>query len=820
MNGSPFEIFRRNQRQLMVVVTGLAMFSFVFLDAATSRSGELPTSLGVLTVALLCAGGMWVVGSPRGKGNEWALYGAIVGGVVAFFGIRAQTNAPVVSTNMGTFSRSELQRLQARRVLANNFIVEASKSRFNIFGGTNEQQIVMRSLHLAEANKYGISVDDESVNEYIKKVTQEKLSRPDYEKILRDLHVGESDLFDILKEELAIQLFQQMDFPPQQRFGQGTVQTPLSLWKAFQMLQVRQSLDTVAVPVSQFVGQVPEPKNSELTAFFDKFKNQRPGQNGSPGFIQERKVQIGYVAAEFEAFEKLVGDVTDDEVTEYYTKNKERYRVFEVPDSPSNPSAGPAFGNDDAPANALQPANVEAPKTPEAEKPAGESDKKKEDSPPSPNKPEEGAASESQCGQEEKPAAEEKPADKPAEEKPAEAKPEAVKPAEEKPAEATAPAKPAAGEIELPPAPGGTPETKAEAPPKYRDLDDSLKDEIRETILKERAFEKMGVAIEKALAAMTTLNDEYLRVEKPADKVAAGEEITKKLKKFAEDHGLRYTETKPITQSELMNAVDEPIAMSMQPSSNPFQPGSSVPEIAFEDDLLFYPRPADAFVRDKRFAYWKIADFPSKVPEFKDVEAQVVEAWKFEMARPLAQKRAKELADLVSAAQKPMDEVLTGQTVNNLPDGPAVTVHHTSRFTWLNVPRNIPMQFNQQMPEPQISVIDGVDRPDNEFMKTVFEDLAPGQTGVAANQIRSAYYVVHVKDRDGIPEKSDDDNLALKALQQQFLMDGRTGFFNPAYMALAKYPQSEIIMQWQNKLKPRYQLEFPSEREPADEMEP
>lgn len=819
MNGSPFALFRRNQRQLMVVVTGLAMFSFVFLDAATSRSGEVPVSLGVVTVALICAGGMWIIGSPREKGGEWALYGAIVGAVIAFFGIRAQSNAPVITTNMGTFSRSELQRLQGRRVIANNFMAEASKNRFNVFGGTNEQQIVMRSLHLAEAQKLGISVNDESVNNYIKEITQEKLSRPDYEKILRDLHVGESDLFDILKEELAIQLFQQMDFPPQQRFGQGTVQTPLSLWKAFQMLQVRQSLDTVAVPVSEFVKQIPEPKNSELLAFFDKYKDKRAGENnGSPGFVQERKVQLASVAAEFETFEKLAGEVTEAEVAEYYAKNKERYRVFEVPDSPSNPSEGPSFG-EDAPANALEPANVAPPATPE---------KKNENSPPEPTKPEDGAADESSCGVEDKPAAEEKPAEeaKPAEEKPADVKPtetpaEGAKPAEKKPADAAAPAQPAKEVLTLPPTPGGSPEIVPAAPPKYRELDDTLKAEIQESILKERAFEKMGAAIERALAAMSTLNDEYLRAETAEAKIAAGEAITKKLKAYAEEHGLKYTETSLMTYADLRNAVDEPIAMSMQPSPNPMQPGAMIPDLVFDDDLLFYPRPADAFRGDRRFAYWKIADVPSKVPEFKDVEAQVVEAWKFEMARPLAEKRAKELADLVNTSKKPMSEALTGQTVNNLPDGPAATVHHTSRFTWLNVPRNIPTQFNMQMSEPQISSIDGVDGANNEFMKTVFEDLAVGQTGVAANQLRSAYYVVQVKDRDGVPEKPDDDNLALKALQQQFLVQGRTGFtFDPAFMAMARYPQNEIIGQWQNKLKEKYQIEMPSERNGVDDLEP
>ncbi|HET6426206.1 MAG TPA: SurA N-terminal domain-containing protein, partial [Planctomycetaceae bacterium] len=211
MNRSPFEIFRRNQRQLMVLLTGLSMFAFVFLDAATSRSGNLPTSLGVLSVALICAGGLWVIGSPRGKGGEWAVYGAIVGAVIAFFGFRAQSNSAVYVTTVKNFSRDELAQLQARRGTANRFMYAAMGNQFFPFGGANgstEEAIVMRSLHLAEARKLGISVSNDAVVAFIKRMTAEKLSRPDYEKILRDLHLSESELFDILKEELAINLYE------------------------------------------------------------------------------------------------------------------------------------------------------------------------------------------------------------------------------------------------------------------------------------------------------------------------------------------------------------------------------------------------------------------------------------------------------------------------------------------------------------------------------------------------------------------------------------------------------------------------------------
>jgi hypothetical protein len=148
-------------------------------------------------------------------------------------------------------------------------------------------------------------------------------------------------------------------------------------------------------------------------------------------------------------------------------------------------------------------------------------------------------------------------------------------------------------------------------------------------------------------------------------------------------------------------------------------------------------------------------------------------------------------------------------------------VQKSGRFTWLNVPRNVPGQFDPRMSEPQISFVNGVDRPDNEFMKVVFDGLEPGQTGVVPNQIRSAYYVVQVTERDGTPSADDEDNLALKALQQQFLMEGRTGFFRPEYMALARYPLMEILMKREEIVRAKYGLDDPVNKANAmREMEP
>ena len=43
---SPFEIFRKNQKQLMVVLIGLAMFAFIILDSLTQM--DEPDNMSLL----------------------------------------------------------------------------------------------------------------------------------------------------------------------------------------------------------------------------------------------------------------------------------------------------------------------------------------------------------------------------------------------------------------------------------------------------------------------------------------------------------------------------------------------------------------------------------------------------------------------------------------------------------------------------------------------------------------------------------------------------------------------------------------------------
>ena len=69
---SPFNIFRRNQRVMMAVLTGLSMIAFIFFDATLMRNGQSNRTLFILMIAAICALGLWFVGSPRLGGTVGA----------------------------------------------------------------------------------------------------------------------------------------------------------------------------------------------------------------------------------------------------------------------------------------------------------------------------------------------------------------------------------------------------------------------------------------------------------------------------------------------------------------------------------------------------------------------------------------------------------------------------------------------------------------------------------------------------------------------------------------------------------------------------
>lgn len=844
---SPFNVFRRNQRIMMAMLVGLSMFAFIFFDPSLVRSGGLPKSLTVVLVAGVCALGLWFVGQRRGQGNEWALWGAVLGALAAFLYVRSANPEPVIRGKGIEISDRDLQKLGQKRYQVNRFVYEAARrakaSRaVQGFGAADDRSMIQFVLGRREAKRLGISLTDDAVNRYIRDITDDKLSKQDFHEILRELTLSEGDLFDQLRSELEVRLAlgiqappsdNWLNFDPQSRqffYQPKLIATPDEQWRIFCKLNVKQSLSVVALPASAFLSKVEEPADSELQAFFEMHKGRPPGPQGEPGFLQPHRVRLAYLSADFEKFEARATAPSDDEITAYYEENKDlKYRIREIPGKP--------FPDEDVPADAASPVNV-PPALPAPQPPVNEDAPADADAPspgveascpssePSPKDGGEASAAlrphgflfrlaslSAQAEDETQPADAAGNDDKKDE---ALANADVAKSPDDGASASEEPSTSDPFPVDLP-SPGAS---SGKEPVRYRELDDDLREQIREEMLRDRAYEKMGEARDKAWQKMNELATRYQDAEE-SKREAAAAAIAEELKEYAVNYGLTYVETDLMSEMEMQTSAKEQIGAAVLTTDTPLQfQSTSVVDDLFprggQSGPMYAPQRADSRLRSQRYAYWKIQDVPQHVPEWKDegIKDQALGAWKLDKARVMARQRAEALLELAKKNPHDLAAALTGQTVTGDPGSESVVIKETPRFSWLTTQSTTPFDFGlgDLMP-PRLSFVDGVDQPGDDFMQTVFSDLKVGDVGIAANFPRTVIYLVQVRERDAAepaPEGVEGYQTA-DELRSKFLADlgsDRTGMSARPYNQVLSNAYFQLQQEWVKAFDQRYGVEL------------
>jgi len=366
------------------------------------------------------------------------------------------------------------------------------------------------------------------------------------------------------------------------------------------------------------------------------------------------------------------------------------------------------------------------------------------------------------------PAAEgETPAAPAAEEKPSDAAPAAdpAAPAAEKPADAAP--------LSVPPVTGGDVDGDPTPPSTgVRPLDEVLRQQIRDELLAEKTRPLVEA---KTNAARDFMNDlhlgvaEYLDHQRSTDnkkpelskEALTPEEATTQLKDYAQKNGLVYAETPLLTLADLLKSEDHPVG------------GALVGRQGRVIDMVNQSQPNDlysamtAFDIDGQasYAYWKIEDVGAHEPKSLDevgMKETATEAWRSLKARALAEKRAQEIAEVITKSDKPLAEALAEQTVTGQKDTSVfVTLKSTGEFSWLQR-STAPRQFGGDN-SPRLGAIQGVDGAGETFMAKVFNDLQPGGTAVVPNFDRSVFYVMH------IDKRSPGDEVEVEVMRKQFL---------------------------------------------------
>jgi hypothetical protein len=320
-----------------------------------------------------------------------------------------QNAANLVATwNGGSLNQGQLHDLVAFRAITDTFL----KQVFVTGGGSNfqydfprnipflllpdsrktedlQQAVINTEVLSSLATKAGLSVSDNIINHYIDEIGLKKVGGAEIEAILERLGQGnprqnEAIIFSTLRKMLLGWFYSQM-------YGdQSQVVLPQQRWDDWRKVNERISLQVAELPIDKFLPQVPEPTDAQLLTFFNEHKEADPSRvefiggqelpSPEPGFAEPHRVRLQYLQGSLaQRAEKLEPTITEEQIKEYYEKNKAteftkmsslgdaKAAEGKTPATPAPPSdkkpegqpdpgATPPAASENAPANSTAPA--------------------------------------------------------------------------------------------------------------------------------------------------------------------------------------------------------------------------------------------------------------------------------------------------------------------------------------------------------------------------------------------------------------------------------------------------------------------------------
>ena len=712
---SPFSIFRKKQKMMIAVLGIMVMLAFVFIPIIMER-------LGGRTVR-----------------DE------VVAGTVKFGNLRQSDVQALMHLRQGVLGvLTDVIRIQYARQF-----LEA------VLGPATDEAVVNSWLLARYAEYQGIAVSDQTINGFLKKITQDKVSALEFQAAFKRSGMSEFQFFNAMRDELLALQLKNMFLPSLD----PRATTPAQRWDYFTRVKQRATIEAIAVPAAQYLdipNLIPDPGDDNLKAFFEEHKNKYPRPDlPDPAFRVPQKIALQFFKADHDTF---ADTVTDEEIKARYEKDRELYDQLEKGSTKDTKDTK----KEDAEEKKPEEAKPEE-KKPEEKKPDDTSALKQ----PSPflltalqeekpaEKPETPASEAKPAEKPETPAKDEKPTEKPAEK----AEPAAK---DEKPVE-----KPEAG-----------PKDEKAAEPKGGPSDPD-KRLIRERIAYDKAktvFDGLRDRMEKYRSAWSKYEDAVIKGKTAAEPAPLDFEA------LAKEQGLTAGKTGLISQIDAQNS----------------DIGSSVIEgreyawrIAFTSLSKYRPEMS----RDHQgnyYLFWKTQDEKERVPAFDDqgVRDEVLRTWKMIQARTLAMTEADKLAGEARKSNKFLKQTFA--------DRPDLRVIFPEPFSWMTF-GNVPL--GSAPSAARLSAVPGIDMPGQEFMRAVF-DLQPREIGTAFNAPKTAAYVVRVT------ELTPSENV----LWALFEIDNFS-----TYAPVAQEDQRQIFTAWLDEIKAA--VGFKWEKKPGEIME-
>ncbi|HQR08527.1 MAG TPA: hypothetical protein PLN21_17010 [Gemmatales bacterium] len=226
------------------------------------------------------------------------------------------------------------------------------------------------------------------------------------------------------------------------------------------------------------------------------------------------------------------------------------------------------------------------------------------------------------------------------------------------------------------------------------------------------------------------------------------------LTKFTAARGLSYYETKDLRARDnlfdepgerLLNNYVKPLYYDQTERRTPKQLESFVKDVLVQNEILGYKPKLfeatnssihDSKAKNKEYVLtWVAEGSDPRTPDFKEAEPAVVKAWKMEKARPLVEEDAQKIIKDVNASPDnyrkliDMKGYVPGQVI--------------ARYTEPELSSTSPMPMYKPAPIPKV-----LDNPPDDFVKQALDKLkVKGDATVIPDKSKSTYYLLYLSNR-------------------------------------------------------------------------
>ena len=317
MSTSPFEIFRRNLKPLMVFLTLLALLSFVVLPVVQS--------------SMQARQGM-------GSGNT----------VVAKF-----AGAELTRSRVDYFTRNHQSTVRFLVDLAEETIAKGGVPRTAGFQ-YNAQQKQVQSLGINEnpstegtirtfmfsgqASEEGFALDDSSISRWLERFTDGMFSEGEITSKLMQAtrnEMGRPHLYEQLRNHLLADVYLRRGNVALVS-STGALLTPDEQWRNFLKMNQSATTDVYGVLVNDYIEKTnTSPSESKIREVFEDGKERDPTeQSPEPAFHRPYQASYEYLVGDYQEFlTAAVADVTEEEIKAEYERRL-KGGDFKLPDEP------------------------------------------------------------------------------------------------------------------------------------------------------------------------------------------------------------------------------------------------------------------------------------------------------------------------------------------------------------------------------------------------------------------------------------------------------------------------------------------------------